>query len=245
METDWAPVVAEALALGGILAGAAAWARATAGTAGPHLGVAAPAVVGAAVGLRLGGAVGAVFALLLGAGLGVLVHLQGSRRDTLSDLAFVGAAVAATGALVDVPFRWWVVTPPFGRPLMLEWGIAAGVGGLLVAVIVSRRGAWPVPGAVVAGAVLGIAGMVAVVGTDGVPLVAVPDAVGLPLRAAVAALVGRRDPLDAAGAGLGLGVAESLVASLDEAWRLAPTVVVLVLFLFVVVPRTTAAPERR
>jgi hypothetical protein len=222
------------LALGGVLAVAAAWSRAVRRSAIPHLGVGAVAGVGIMLANRLSGTAVlgvAVAVLLAGAAAGGLAGLadrsgrlaERSDRWTegrpvpplLVDMAVLGGLVALTAALrpplaIPVPFG-----PLGGRPATAAGlaALAVGAGGVWLVARARREGllVWWLAGAVTAVAAALAGGALGPAGTALVALPTVVDAVGLAFRAAAAALLGRNNPLHAGLAGLVLGVAEGLL----------------------------------
>lgn len=225
MEEAASQAVVEGLGLGGVLAVAAAWSRATREGLLPHLGIGGLAAVAIALGARLPGSAPAVLVgvMVAGAGLArlglVLDQRAGADRQApplLSDVALLGAAVALVGVLAPagVAAAGW---PLGGTP-----GPAGGLGALAVgamgAVLLARAGVvpllprWSLAGASLAGSALLAAGFLTPGGAT--PALAA-DPTGLALRAAAAGLAGRGSPREAAIAGFGIGLAEALVRAAD------------------------------
>jgi hypothetical protein len=237
METAVGAALLPGAALGGVLAVAGAWSRLARGPALPHLGIGALAGLLALVTLRLA-ALPAPLVLLAavavggaaGGALGLLderVRRLGERapgiaaRPAAADLAVL-AAVLAGAALLRPPTA---IPLPFG-PLGGRPGTTAAAAALVLGSAGAAALGWrrfgtlpPVARWAGAGALLGVVVALAAGALSANPLaiggiVGLPDTAGLALRALAVGLAARRDALDAAAAGVALGVAEMVLAAL-------------------------------
>jgi hypothetical protein len=229
------------LALGGVLAVAAAWSRAAQRGALPHLGVGAVAGVAIMFANRASALPALVVIALVGvAGLvlgDLAARLDAWVRDAtrwpgrptpplLADAAVLGAFLALTFALrppLAVPFPFG---PLGGRASLAPAVLALALGVAAAALVAWGRlpattGTWRAAAAATAMAAALAGGAVgsAAVGLGALPTMA--DSAGLAFRAAAAALLGRAGPLHAGLAGLALGFGEGLL------WLVSPRLSIL------------------
>jgi hypothetical protein len=231
-------VLLPGLALGGALAAAAAWSRGARDGVIPHLGVGALGAVGIAAAGRLAGA-GWLPALVAVAAVGCAGGLAsrwldaqvrsraGLLPDVSADLAVLAAAVVAASVLrpqTAVPLPLGLLG---GQPGTAGGLAALAVGLAGVAALLHRAASglgptvrWSLFGGLVSVTAVLASGAVGAGGLAALTLPPVTDPGGLALRAGAAALAGR-DPADAAAAGVGLGVAEAVLRSVDPLGGLA------------------------
>jgi hypothetical protein len=231
-------VLLPGLALGGVLAAAAAWSRGAREGVVPHLGVGAVGAVGIAAAGRLAG-VGWLAVLLAvavvgcAAGLGsrwldAQVRLRAGHLPAVSaDLAVLAAAVVAASLLrpqAAVPLPLGLIGGQPGTAGGLV-ALALGLGGVaaLLHPAAAELGSalrWSLFGGLVSVTAVLASGAVGPGGLAVLNLPPVTDPGGLALRTGAAALAGR-DPADAAAAGVGLGIAEAVLRSVDPLGGLA------------------------
>ena len=241
------------LALAGVLAvGGVAAARFGRGM--PHLGVAA---VGAGVAVLAGRLTTLPWPLTMllvtvaGAAAGTAAYLVDRRsREVeapvwppvlLPDVAVLALGVAVAtlarpSGAIELPLG------PLGGLASTSGAVAAGVAGVVSAFVIAalplrrrRMLVWSVAVGLTAATMALGAGSVAVRGEALVPAFGVPDIVGLSLRAAAVAVVGRRGAPAAVAAALVLGMGESLLRtqwSVGDA-AVAPTLALLAYGLWV------------
>jgi hypothetical protein len=231
-------VLLPGLALGGVLAAAAAWSRGARDGVIPHLGVGALGAVGIAAAGRLAGA-GWIAALVAVAVVGCAGGLAGrwldaqvrSRAGLLpaasADLAVLAAAVVAAALLrpqAAVPLPLGLLGGQPGTAGGLT-ALALGLGGAAALLHPVTAGLGPAARWSLFGGLVAVTATLAsgAIGAGGLAALTLPPATdpgGLALRTAAAALAGR-DPADAAAAGVGLGVAEAVLRSIDPLGGLA------------------------
>jgi hypothetical protein len=229
------PALVPGLGLGGVLAASAAWSRAARSGPVPHLAVGAVAGLGLVVAQRLQARPPVLVLLLVAAAAAVVVTImlaveravteragRSGPLPALADLVVLGLVLALTSQLTPalaapLPFG------PLGGIPSTTGGLLGGLlGGAVAVMVASRRPPAPIrpvlallAGAGVAAAAVLAGGAVAPAQPMFGTLVGLPDTAGLALRAAAAALAGRRGPADAAAAGLALGLVEALLRVVD------------------------------
>lgn len=250
-------VLVPGLALGGVLAVAAAWSSLARPGPLPHLGVGALAGVAVTLGARLDAAPAAVAFVLVaavGGGLAWLAHALDHRLRVgvaapvaLTDVAVLAGAVALVGVLAPLnvgPSASGVSGPLGGVPGTVGGLAAFAIGGGAAVVLVSPAMAarvggagrsaqrWGAAGAALAASAVLAGGALTAPDVGGeVAVLVAADPVGLALRTVAAALAGRGQPAEAAVAGLGLGFGEVLLRVVDPtgATAVLPAVSVAVL----------------